>query len=92
MMALITLKKEIEDIIKIGRSLGESGLLIKGYRETIKNEAKEQKGTFLEMLLGTLASSIFGNLLAGKPKTLELVKEQLEQVRIFNATSSFNLF
>ena len=43
-------------------------------------------------LLGTLASSIFGNLLAGKPKTLELVKEQLEQVRIFNATSSFNLF
>ena len=34
--------------------------------ETIKNEAKEQKGGFLSMLLGTLGASLLGNMLAGK--------------------------
>ena len=35
------------------KSLKESGLLIKGVSETIKNEAKEQKEEFRKMLLGT---------------------------------------
>ena len=48
----------MEDIMKIVKSLKESGLLIQGISETIKNEAKEQKGRFLPMLLGTLAASI----------------------------------
>ena len=34
--------------------------------ETIKNEAKEQKGGFLSMLLGTLGASLLGNCLTGK--------------------------
>ena len=54
--------------MKIVQSLEESGLLIKGVSETIKNEAKEQKRGFLGMPLGTLATSIFGNMLAGKAK------------------------
>ena len=41
-------------------------ILIKGVTETIKNEAKEQKGEFLGMLLGTLGASLLGNLLTGK--------------------------
>ena len=49
--------------MKIVKSLEESGLLIKGINETIKNEAKEQKGGFLPMLLGTLAASMLGNAL-----------------------------
>ena len=32
----------------------------------LKNKAKEQKGGFLRMLLGTLGASLLGNLLAGK--------------------------
>ena len=32
----------------------------------IQNEAKEQKGRFLNMLLGLLGLSLLGNLLAGK--------------------------
>ena len=32
----------------------------------IKNEAKEQKGGFLSMLVGTLDASLLGNMLAGK--------------------------
>ena len=34
--------------MKIVKSLEESGLLIKSVSETIKNEAKERKGNFLE--------------------------------------------
>ena len=55
----------MEDIMKIGKSLEEPEFLIKGISETIKNEAKEQKGEFLPMLLGTLAASMFGSSLTG---------------------------
>ena len=64
--ALIISNEEMEDIMNIVQSLKETGLLIKGISETIKNEAQEQKGGFLPMLLGTLAASILGNALAGR--------------------------
>ena len=63
---LLISNEEINDIMKIVKSLEESGLLIKGVSKTIKNEAKEQKGRFLRMLLGTLGASLLGNLLTGK--------------------------
>ena len=34
---------EIDDIIKIVKSLKDSGLLLKGVTETVQNEVKEQK-------------------------------------------------
>ena len=52
--------------MKIDKSYEESGLLIKGLRETIENEEKEQKGGFFSMLLKTLGASLLGNLLTGK--------------------------
>ena len=58
--------EEMNYIMKINKYLEESGLLIKDFTETIKNEAKEQKGRFIEMLLGTLGASLLGNLLTGK--------------------------
>ena len=64
--ALIILNEEMNDIMKIIKSLEESGLLIKGVIETIRNEAKEQKGGFLSMLLGTLDVSLLGSLLTRK--------------------------
>ena len=60
-MTLIIFNEEMNDIIEIVKSFKESGLLIK-----IQNEAKEQKGGFLSMLLGTLGASLLGNLLTGK--------------------------
>ena len=63
---LIISNDEMKDIIKIVKSLEDSGLLFKGVSETIQNEAKEQKGGFLSMLLGTLGASLLGNILAGK--------------------------
>ena len=56
----------MEDIIKIVKSLEDSGLLLKGVTETVQNEVKEQKGGFLSMLLGTLGASFWRNILAGK--------------------------
>ena len=56
----------MNDFMKIVTSLEDSGLLIKRISETIKNEAKEQKGGFLRMLLGTLGASLLGNMLASK--------------------------
>ena len=56
----------MKDVMKIVRSLEESGLLIKGISKTIKNDAKEQKGGFFPMLLGTLAASILGSALTGR--------------------------
>ena len=52
--------------MKTVKSLEEPGLLIKTISKTIKNKAKEQKGRFLGMLLGTLGPSLLGNLLTGK--------------------------
>ena len=54
------------DIIKIVKSLEDSGLLLKGVSETIQYEGNEQKGGFVSMLLGTLGASLLGNILAGK--------------------------
>ena len=56
----------MEDIIKIVKSLEDSGLLLKGISETVQNEVNKQKGRFLSMLLGTLGASLLGNLLTGK--------------------------
>ena len=53
MTSLIFWNEDMNDIIKIVKSLEESGLLMKVVNETVKNEAKDQKGGFLQMLLGT---------------------------------------
>ena len=56
----------MKDIIRIVKSLEDSGLLLKGVSKTIQNEAKEQKGGFLSMLLGKLGANLLGNILASK--------------------------
>ena len=53
----------MDDILKIVKSLEDFGVLLEGVSETIQNEAKEQRGGFLSMLLGTLGASLLGDLL-----------------------------
>ena len=57
---------EVEDIIRIAKSLKDSSLLLKGVSKTIQNEANKQKGGFFSMLLGTLGASLLRNILPGK--------------------------
>ena len=61
---LIISNDEMDDILKIVKSLEDSGVLLKGVIETIQHEAKEQRGGFLGMLLGTLGASLLGDVLS----------------------------
>ena len=63
---LIISNKDMDDLIKIVKSLEDSGFLLKGVTESVQNEVKEQKGGLLSMLLGILGAILLGNLLTGK--------------------------
>ena len=65
----------MKDITEIVESLKDSGLLPERLSETIQNEAKEQKGGFLSMLLGTLGVSLLRNILEGK----EIIEPEKER-------------
>ena len=56
----------MKDIIKIVKSLEDSGLLLKGVTETVQNDVKDQKEGFLSMFLGTLGASLLGNILTSR--------------------------
>ena len=43
MTTLIISNEEMDDIMKIGKCLEKSGLLIKGVSETLQNEARGKK-------------------------------------------------
>ena len=47
MTTLIISNNEMEGIIKIVKSLEDSGLLLKGVTQTVQSEVKEQKEEFL---------------------------------------------
>ena len=63
---LIISNDEMKDTLKIVKSLEDSEILLNGVGETIKNEAKEEKGAFLSMLLSTLGANLIRNMLTGK--------------------------
>ena len=56
----------MKKIIEIIESLEDFSLLPEGVSETIQNEAKEQRGGFLSIILGTLGASLLGDILTGK--------------------------
>ena len=96
----------MEDIMKIIKSLEDSSLSLKGVSETIQNEAKEQKGGSLSMLLGTLGATLLGNMLAKSQgwgiieqdmvlkifnqKEMEWLELVMDLNKMFNSVSSFN--
>ena len=56
--------KDMNDIIKIVKSLEDSGVLIDGVNETVKHEIKKQEGEFLGALLAPLAASLVQPLIS----------------------------
>ena len=61
---LVISNDEMDDILKIVKSLEDSNVFLKGVSETIQHEAKEQRGGFLSMFLGTLGASLLGDVLS----------------------------
>ena len=60
---LVISNEEMNGIMKIVQALEDSNILLKDVTKTIRNETKEQKRGFLSMLLGTLGTSLLGDLL-----------------------------
>ena len=65
-ITLIISNDDMQDLLKIVKSLEDSGILLDGITETVENEIKEQKRGFLSMLVGTLGASLLGNMLAAR--------------------------
>ena len=85
--------------MQVIKSLEDTNLLMKGVKKPIENEAKEQNLKLLGMLLGLLAASLLGKLVAGKGVKLSKTFVQevirtgegtIELVRISKVASSFN--
>ena len=55
----------MDNLIKIVKSLEDSGLLLNGVTAAVQNEVKEQNGGFLSTLSGTFGASLLGNILTG---------------------------
>ena len=91
---LIISNDEMDDILKIVKSLEDSGVLLKGVSETIQNEAKEQRGGFLSMLLGTLGDSLLGDLLTKSLSSKGVIRAGEGTIRAGYGSkkSSFKIF
>ena len=66
MTTMIISNKEINDIMKIIKSLKQAGLLKKRVSNTDENKTKAQKDAILEMSLGTLSVTLLRSLLTSK--------------------------
>ena len=91
---LIISNDEMDDILKIVKSLEDSGVLLKGVSERIQKEAKEQRGGFLSMLLGTLGASLLGDILSkglsGKGVIRAGEGSKRSSLKNFDSAPSFN--
>ena len=81
----------MNDIIKIVKSLEDSGVLLKGVSETIQNEAKEQRGEFLSMLLGTLRASLLGDILSKGLSGKGVIRAGEETIRAGYGSKRYSL-
>ena len=55
---LFILNEDMDDIIKIVKSLEDSEILVDGFTEPVKDEMKKQEGRFLTALLTPVAASV----------------------------------
>ena len=86
---LIISNDEMDDILKIVKSLENSRVLLKGVSETIQHEAKEQRGGFLGMLLGTLGASLFGDVLSKGLSRKGVIRAGEETIRAGYRSKNF---
>ena len=78
-ITLVISNEDMGDIIKIIKSLENSGVLIDGVSETVKLEIKRQEGRFIGMLLGTSGAAMLGNVLIEKGEW-ELEEDNMDKI------------
>ena len=67
---LFTSNEDMNDIIRIIKSLEHSSVLIDGVTETVKHEIKKQEGGLLGALFAPLAASIVQPIISSVVKSL----------------------
>ena len=88
---LIISNNEMQDLLKIVKSLDNSGILLNGITEAVKNEFKEQKGGFLSLLLGTLGASLLGDLLTKNLSGRSVIRAGEGTIRADYVSKKFRL-
>ena len=79
----------MQDFLKLVKALEDSGILLDGITEKVKNEVKEQKGGFLLMLLGTLGASLLGDLLTKNLSGRGVIRAGEETIRAGYVSKKF---
>ena len=90
-ITLIISNDDMQDLLKIVKSLEDSGILLDGITETVKNEVKEQKGDFLSMLFGTLGASLLGDLLTKNLSGRGVIRAGEGTIRVGYGSKKFSL-
>ena len=79
----------MQELLKIVKSLEDSGILLDGITETVKNGVNEQKGGFLSILLGTLDASLLGDLLTKKLSGRDVIRAREGTIRAGYGSKKF---
>ena len=67
-LTLVISTEDMNDVIKIIKSLENSGVLIDGVTQTVKDEIKKQEGGFLGALLAPLIASLLQPVISSAVK------------------------
>ena len=67
-LTLFISTEDMNDVIKIIKSLENSGVLIDGVTQTVKDEIKKQEGGFLGALLAPLIASLLQPVISSAVK------------------------
>ena len=93
---LSVLNENMNDIIKIIKSLEDSNVLTDSITETVPHETKKQEGAFLRALLARLAASLEQPLISSvaKGKVEKELEEQEKDtwVKVFSSAQSFKQY
>ena len=63
---LIFSNDDLNDLLKAIKSLENSGILLDGITETVKNKVKKQKGGFLSTLFSVVGLALLSSMFSGK--------------------------
>ena len=87
-ITLVISNEDMNYIIRIVKSLENSGVFVDEVSETVKHKIKKPEGGFLGMLLGTLGASVLGNMLTGKV-VMRAERGYSNMDKIFSSAPSF---
>ena len=88
---LIISNDDLNDLLKVIKSLENNGTLLDGITEAVKGEVKEQKGGFLSTLPSVVSSVLLSSILcSGKGVIRADYGSNRSSLKNFDSTTPFN--